>query len=695
MTEKRNALPARGLRIGVDTGGTFTDICLYDPASGTLQVWKISSSNADPSEAIVAGIREVLQVSGQPAGDVAYVGHGTTVATNALIEGRTARTALLTTAGFRDVVEIGRQTRPTLYDLQVRKVTPLASRDLRLELDERVRFDGSVAKALNPRQVLERVAQLEAAGVEAVAVGFLFSHLAPEHEATVAKILEERLPNVFVSTSHQVAAEYREFERFSTTLVNAALGPVMRDYLGRLQPRLAALGVAAAPRLTQSNGGIISASHAAQYPVKTVLSGPAAGVMGAVEVSRAAGIGDIITFDMGGTSSDVSLTRNGAASLSTRASVHGHPLKVPQLDIHAVGAGGGSIARVDAGGLLKVGPASAGAWPGPVCYGQGNLEPTVTDANVVLQVLNPTHLLGGRMPINRGQAIEAIDRLAQSLGMDLFETAQGILSVVTANMAKAIRVISIERGHDPRDFVLMAFGGAGPLHAARLARELEIRRVLVPRNPGILCAMGLLLSDARTHFAKGCLLRLDEAGGAALEQGFDGLEQQASDWFEQEAIAVEARQVKRFVDARYAGQAHELLIESPPGPIAADWLARVRQAFELEHRQIYGFDAANEPIHVIAMRVEATGKVDKAVLVEQPLASGDVAEARVGQREVWYPQVRGFVATPIYDRERLGAGHSLNGPAIIEQMDSTTLVLEGQRATVDRYLNILIEEQGE
>lgn len=695
MTGKDIASAVRGLRVGVDTGGTFTDICLYDPASGTLRVWKISSSNADPSEAIVAGIREVLEVSGKAAADVTYVGHGTTVATNALIEGRTARTALLTTAGFRDVVEIGRQTRPTLYDLQVRKVTPLASRDLRLELDERVRFDGSVAKALNPRQVLERAAQLEAQGVEAVAVGFLFSHLAPEHEATVARLLEERLPGVFISTSHQVAAEYREFERFSTTLVNAALGPVMRDYLGRLQPRLLQLGVSAAPRLTQSNGGIISASHAAEYPVKTVLSGPAAGVMGAVEVARSTGIGDIITFDMGGTSSDVSLTRQGAPSLSTRASVHGHPLKVPQLDIHAVGAGGGSIARVDAGGLLKVGPASAGAFPGPVCYGQGNQQPTVTDANVVLQVLNPTHLLGGRMPIDRGLAVEAVDRLAQSLGMGLYETAQGILSVVTANMAKAIRVISIERGHDPRDFVLMAFGGAGPLHAARLARELEIRRVLVPRSPGILCAMGLLLSDARSHFAKGCLLRLDDAGAPALEQGFAGLEQQALVWFEQETIAAPAQEVKRFVDARYAGQAHELLIEAPAGPIDGDWLTRVRQVFEREHRQIYGFDATNEPIHVIAMRVEATGKVDKAVLAEYAPAAGAAADARSGEREVWYPEAAGFVATPVYDRERLGAGHWLEGPAIIEQMDSTTLVLEGQRATVDRYLNILIEEQGE
>lgn len=694
MTYINSPVRGQNLRIGVDTGGTFTDICLYDPLSRSLQVWKISSSNADPSEAIIAGIAEVLEVSGQGGADVAYVGHGTTVATNALIEGRTARTALLTTRGFRDVVEIGRQTRPALYDLQVRKVTPLATRDLRLELDERVRFDGSVLKAPERQQILERIERLKAEGVQAVAVGLLFSHLRPEHEAEVAATIAEHLPDVFVSTSHKVAAEYREYERFSTTLVNAALGPVMRAYLGRLQPRLRTLGITCAPRLTQSNGGIISASHAAEYPVKTVLSGPAAGVVGAVEIARAAGVGDIITFDMGGTSSDVALTRQGAPSLATRASVHGHPLKVPQLDIHAVGAGGGSIARVDAGGLLKVGPASAGAKPGPVCYDLGNQEPTVTDANVVLQILNPEHLLGGRMSIDRSLALEAIGRLARSLDMDLFETAQGILSVVTANMAKAIRVISIERGHDPRDFVLMAFGGAGPLHAARLARELEIRRVLVPRNPGILCAMGLLLSDARTHFAKGCLLRLESVDHAALATHFQVLEQKAQAWFDGEGIGAGQRQVKRLVDARYAGQAHELLIEGPAGEINESWLVQVRETFEREHRQVYGFDAGDEPIHLVALRIEASGEVDKAVLAQQPLATGTAETARSGERDVWYPETCGFVSTPLYDRERLGHGHSLNGPAIIEQMDSTTLVLEGQRATVDAYLNILIEEQG-
>jgi N-methylhydantoinase A len=686
------AVSSRGLRVGVDTGGTFTDVCLYDPASGALSVWKLSSTPQDPSEAIAAGIAQALDAAGRGGQDIAYVGHGTTVATNALIQGRVARTGMLTTAGFRDVIEIRRQMRPALYDLQVDKPQPVAKRDLRLEIPERLRFDGSVVRPLDGAALRHAVRRLREEGVQSVAVCFLYAHLNPAHEAAALSVLAEELPGVFVCASHQVAPEYREYERFSTTAVNAALGPVMRGYLGRLAPRLSDLGIAPLPHLTQSNGGVISAGVAAAHPVRTVLSGPAAGVMGAMAIANAAGIGDIITFDMGGTSTDVALIADGRPNMSMAAEVHGHPLKVPMLDIHTVGAGGGSIARVDAGGHLKVGPQSAGAVPGPVCYGRGNTEPTVTDANVVLQVQNPAHLLGGRMAIDQGAARAAINGLAEKLSLDVMRTAQGILSVVTANMAKAIRVISVERGHDPRDHVLMAFGGAGPVHAARLARELGIRRVLVPRNPGILCAMGLLLTDLRIHLSAGRLAPLDATGLPALTEGFGALEAQAGAWFAQEGIATADRGLSRGVDMRYAGQAHELTVACPAGALDDTALAALRAGFEAAHSQVYGYIAPEEPIRLVALRLEATGRVPKAALAQHAPAATPAESTRIGTREVWLPETGGFTPCPVHDRDRLGPGHRLAGPAIVEQMDSTTLVLPGQVATVDPWLNLMVEE---
>jgi N-methylhydantoinase A len=683
---------AAALRIGVDTGGTFTDICLYDPGSGRLLVWKLASTAHDPSEAIAAGIVQGLDAAECRGADVGYVGHGTTVATNALIQGRMARAGMLTTAGFRDAIEIRRQMRPALYDLQVQKPAPPASRDLRLEVAERVRFDGSIAVPLDHDAVRRAALHLAEAGVAAVAICFLFAHLAPAHEAEARRIVAEELPDAFITTSHEVAPEYREHERFSTTAVNAALGPVMQDYLLRLVPRLQAAGIAAAPHLTQSNGGVISARAASRQPVRTVLSGPAAGVMGAIAVGAAATMNDLITFDMGGTSTDVALIDDGRPQVATDAELHGHALKVPMLDIHTVGAGGGSIARVDAGGHLKVGPASAGASPGPVCYGLGNEEPTVTDANVVLGIQNPVHLLDGRMRIDRARAEAAIARLAARLGLGTMETAQGILAVVTANMARAIRVISVERGHDPRDYVLMAFGGAGPVHAARLARELEIRRVLVPRNPGILCAMGLLLTDLRTSFAAGRMAPLAPGSLDVLALGFAALEAEAEAWFGAEAIAPPDRTLSRVIDMRYDGQAHELAVPCPPGPFDEATLAVLRERFEAAHRYVYGYVSPEEPIRVVALRLDATGRVPKLPLPAHPPATTAPSAALIGERAAWLPEAGGSVTCPVYDRALLAPSHRIAGPAIVEQMDSTTLVLPGQAATVDPWLNLVIEE---
>jgi N-methylhydantoinase A len=683
-------------RVGVDSGGTFTDICLFDEDQGRVEVWKVSSTPDDPSRGIAQGVEEGMRRvlpdgAAAPAAAVSYFGHGTTVATNALIQHRGVRTGLVTTDGFRDLLEIGRQKRPDLYDLFVDKPPTLVSRDLRFEVRERVRHTGEVETRLDEDAVRAAARKLRDAGVSAVAVCFLYSFVSPAHERRAKQILLEELPDAFVCASHEIAPEFREFERLSTAVVNAYLGPVMRSYINRLAPRLAALGMTVPPHLTQSNGGVIGFETAAAMPVRTVLSGPSTGVVGAQAVGRAAGFPDIINFDMGGTSTDVALLQGGHARLASEATVHGYPLKAPMLDIHTVGAGGGSIAFVDSGGLLMVGPRSAGADPGPVCYDRGNQEPTVTDANVVLQTLNPTHLLGGRMPVRQDLAKAAIGKLADRLRLGVMETAQGIIAVVTANMARAIRVISVQRGHDPRDYTLMAFGGAGPLHAARLARELEIKRVLVPRNPGILCAMGLLLTDLRADFAATRLLPLEPAILPEIEIALAALAAQADAWFAHEGIAPADRRLARTVDMRYAGQNYELAVPLPDGPATAETLTRLAEGFFEIHRRLYGFVADDEPVQLVTFRAEATGLVSKATLTAHALEGPDATAAIREHRPVWLAEAAGFVPCPVYDRDRLRPGNQFAGPAIVEQMDATTVVLPGMTARVDQFLNLILD----
>jgi N-methylhydantoinase A len=706
-------------RIGVDSGGTFTDVCLFDDETGAVAVWKVASTPDDPSRGIAAGVAEAIERAGASAGGVAYFGHGTTVSTNALIQHKGARTGLITTDGFRDLLEIGRQKRPDLYDIQVDKPIVLVSRDLRLEVPERMRHDGTVEVPLDEQAVRAAVRQLRDAGVAAVAVCFLYGFVAEAHETIAARILAEEFPEAFSCVSHAVAPEFREFERMSTAVVNAYLGPVMQAYIRKLGDRLAGLGLTAVPHLTQSNGGVIGFEQAAALPVRTVLSGPSTGVVGAREAGRQAGFSELITFDMGGTSSDVALLSGGECRLTSEAVVHGYPIKAPMLDIHTVGAGGGSIAFVDSGGLLKVGPRSAGADPGPVCYGLGATEPTVTDANVVLGTLNPAFLLGGRMAVRHDLAVAAVARLAERLGLDVMATAQGIVSVVTANMARALRVISVQRGYDPRDYTLVAFGGAGPLHAARLARELEIGRVLVPVSPGILCAMGLLLTDLRTDFALTRLTTLSDAAWPVLNQAFAVLTARANAWFDAEGIPPSARRIVRTIDMRYAGQNYELPIpwaggvasstpceavsdtekdrESAPAraegerAAASGGLQPLAAAFATAHQRLYGFAAEDEPVQLVTFRVEASAVVPKATFVSYPDAGPDATRAVTARRQVWLPEAGGFVDCPIYDRILLRAGNLIAGPAVVEQMDATTIVLPGMTARVEPYLNLILE----
>lgn len=678
-------------RIGVDSGGTFTDVCMFDDTTGQLKIWKVPSTPADPSLGIANGVIEGLRTVDAQAGEIGFLGHGTTVATNALIELRGVKSGLIVTDGFRDLLEIGRQKRPSLYDMNAEKPQTLVARDLRIEVTERLRANGEVELALEEDAIRAAVRKFAGADVKAVAICFIYGFLNTAHERRALEIVQEMLPDVFVSASHQVAPEFREYERLSTTVVNAYLGPIMQRYIQRLQTRLDELGLRVAPQLTQSNGGVIGFGTAAELPVRTVLSGPSTGVVAAQEIGRLAGYENVITFDVGGTSSDVALLRGGHCALTGEATVHGYPIKAPMLDIHTVGAGGGSIAHVDSGGLLKVGPRSAGADPGPVCYGRGNTEPTVTDANIVLQTLNPVEILGGRMKVRRDLALDAMQRLADQLGIGVMETAQGIVSVVTANMAKAIRVISVQRGHDPRDYALMAFGGAGPLHAARLAQELDMTRIIVPLTPGALCALGLLLTDLRSDFALSRVLPLGPASLYALEQGFDALDAQAQDWFAREDIAANDRSTTRTADMRYVGQNYELSVPVPPGPIGETTLSQLATGFEHAHRQRFGFIAEGETIQSVTLRVEATGRVNKAQLAAAPSSGPDAGAALIGHREVYMAETATFVDCPVYARDRLAAGNTFMGPAIVEQMDATTVVLPDMRATVDPYLNLILE----
>jgi N-methylhydantoinase A len=705
-------------RIGVDSGGTFTDICLFEEETGRIAVWKVASTPKDPSLALEQGVSDGLAREGAKAEEVAFFSHGTTVATNALIERRVARTGLLTSEGFRDLLEIGRQKRPQLYDLQSDKPPVLVPRHRRREVRERLRHDGATLVALDEKAVREAAQGLKAEAVAAVAICFLYSFVEPRHEKTALGILAEELPGVFLSASHEVAPEFREFERLSTTVVNAALGPIMAAYIEAAERRLKALGIAGPPHMTQSNGGVIGFDGAARLPVRTVLSGPSTGVVGARVVGRLAGaqpVGDIpagrsaasrgsrsgrmarglITFDMGGTSTDVALIPAGAGSdgeapLAGETVVHGYPLQAPMLDIHTIGAGGGSIAFVDRGGLLKVGPESAGADPGPVCYDRGNREPTVTDANVVLQTLNPRSLLGGRMKVRQDLARKAIDRLAKTLGMEALATADGILRVVSANMARAIRVISVERGHDPRDYMLLAFGGAGPLHAARLARELEIGRILVPRHPGILCAMGLLLTDLRADFSATRRLPLSPSVLGEIERVFAELSARAEAWFLSEGVPASSRRRRLAVDMRYAGQNYELSVPLPAGRIEEARIEKLAQGFAAAHRRRYGFVAEEETIELVTFRLEARGIVPKAALRPESLKGEDASAALLGDREVWLEEKGGFCRSLVYDRERLEPGNLIIGPAIIEQMDATTLVLPEMTARVDPYRTLFL-----
>jgi N-methylhydantoinase A len=677
--------------IGVDVGGTFTDLTLVDIADQTAYVHKVLSTPSDPSEAIMAGIATLLARVNVSHEQVDYLAHGTTVATNALIEKKGAKTGLLVTAGFRDLLEIGRQMRPSLYDLHREKPVPLVPGHLRKETPERVYADGTVRTPLDLDATYQAIEELRQAGVEAIAVCFLFSYLNPQHEQRVVDELRGLMPNTFVSASHEIVPEFREFPRLSTTVLNAYLGPVMQRYLENFQAAVHDAGIARTPFVTQSNGGILSIRETTRAPVRTALSGPSAGVVGAAHIGMLSGFDNLISLDMGGTSADISLIYEGTPLSSVERSVEGWPSRIPMLDIVTIGAGGGSIAWIDDGGALKVGPQSAGANPGPVCYGFGGTAPTVTDANVVLGRINPQAIVGGAMRIDAEAAATAIrTQICDQTGLSLLDAASGIVDVVNANMVRATRLVSVERGYDPRDFTLMAFGGAGPLHAVAVAQELDIPRVLVPPSPGTLCSLGLLVTDIRTDHVRSLSLVPGLDTLPQIVALFDALDEEGQRVLDQESIPAEKRRFLRWIDARYQRQNYELAIPVVLDELTEQHLPLLLQRFHDEHLRLYDYVRPEAPVEFVNYRLTAIGELPKAPIPTYSPRANGIPEP-YHTRQVFFKEEQGFVACPLFERDQLMAKDRLSGPFIVEQLDSTTLVPPDLACKVDMYGNVLIE----
>lgn len=675
--------------VGIDTGGTFTDLVAVELGRGRYHYHKVPTLTADPARGILEGIAELLDGNGLARGNVQFLVLGTTLATNAVLEGKWARTGVLTTAGFRDVLELARQRRPHYFNLDIPKPMPPAPRDCRMEVRERIAHDGAEVTALDEADVRAGVAALKKKGVEAVAICFMHAYANPQHEARAKALVAKLWPDVYLCASSDVLAEFREFERFATATVNASLMPVMDRYLERFERGVATLGITNAPRVMQSNGGAVSPGAVRRTPVNTFFSGPAGGVIGAVGLGAALGLPDLITFDMGGTSTDVCLIRGGRAATKSERAMGGFPVRTRTLDIHTIGAGGGSIAWRDAGGLLKVGPQSAGATPGPAAYGRGGTRATVTDANVVLGRLNQTTLLGGRMAVHADRARAVIDELARELGVSRTRAAAGVLEIINVNMMGAVRVISVEQGEDPRDFSLVAFGGAGPLHAADVACAMGMRKVLVPPHPGLLSATGLLHAEVRADFSLTRLVRADASGLKSLNAGFRELASRGRKWLADEGE--NAGTFQWFADLRYLGQNYELSLELGADRLEARALGKLASAFHERHLSAYGYDLREQPLEVVNLRLVVRGERRELAPERPKLARGALAQARTQTRKVWFAQ-EGHVLTPVYDRSLLPARCRITGPAIIEQMDTTTVVPPGAEVRHDElgYLHMTL-----
>jgi N-methylhydantoinase A len=665
--------------VGVDIGGTFTDFMLYDTESGAVHVHKVHSTPDDPGRAMVSGLLDLCGQAGIEPANVDAVFHGTTVATNAVLEHRGAEAGMLTTRGFRDIVHIGRHQRPQHYSIMQDipwQARPFVKRRHRHVASERIAPPtGEVLEALNEDEVRAAARALKAAGVESVAVCFLFSYLNPAHEQRAAEIVAEEIPGAFVTSSADIFPQFREFERFTTACMNAFVGPSTGRYLERLAGALTGEGVPGKLHVMMSNGGVASAETAAQKPVTLLLSGPAAGVLGGLWAGEATGRRRLITFDVGGTSADIGIvTERGISEASARDTwVAGYPLLVPMIDIHTIGAGGGSIAYVDEGGAFRVGPRSAGASPGPACYGQGGTEPTLTDANVVLGRIDPDRFLGGEMRLEREAAVSAVQRLADALGLSLLEAAEGIVTIANANMSGAIRSRTVQKGHDPREFALVAFGGGGPMQAAEVAETLDIPEVIVPPYPGITSAMGLLTSDLKYDQMRTVFMTEGAIDTERLDGELAGATEELRARLLEDGVAADEITVSAGLDCRYVGQGYELRVALPEGRFTTEALEEFHRLHELE----YGH-AFRDPIEIVNLRVTASGSRPR---VERLPAGGNGGDPLLGEGE----SVFGRAAHPTryYERSLLAAGVAIEGAAVVFQRDTTTVVPPGWTARAD------------
>ncbi len=676
--------------VGIDTGGTFTDITLLDPATGRVWNAKTPSTPDDPSRGFGNGIVEVLKTAGLEGADVARVLHGTTIATNLILEGKGAPAALITTAGFKYVIEIGRQDVPRRASLfaWVKPKRPVPPEHV-FEVGGRIGPDGAELQPLDEAAVRAAVAAIRKEGIGSVAVVLLHSYANPAHERRVATILAELLPDALVSISSEVLPVFREYERSMTTILNASVMPVVSAYVARLDARIAEQGIAAPLLLMKSSGGVTSTRTVRRAPVETALSGPAAGAVGAAYVGASCGHKNLIGIDIGGTSADISLIHGGEPGLTTTGRVGNWPIGLPMIDIVTIGAGGGSIARVSDTGALIVGPQSAGAVPGPVCYRRGGVEPTVTDAHLALGHL-PPYLLGGRFALDVEAARAAIhDRVAAPLGMSVEAAARGILAIVDNNMVGAIRVVSVERGHDPRDFSLLPFGGAGPLHGGALARLLGMRTIVVPPGPGVLSALGLLVSNLKAEFTRTCLQKAGAFDASTVAGVFGQLDAEARAWLDAEDVPAEARRITWHASLRYQHQGFELFVPWAGRDVTEASAAATVTAFHRLHERLYTFAQEDTPVEIVTLRVDARGVFPAPALRELPPA-GPLEAARLGTQAVFFEA--GPVQAAIYARDRLGAGARIDGPAILTQLDATTLLLPGQSGVVDRFGNLIVEE---
>ncbi len=681
------------LRLAADVGGTFTDIAAFDEATGALRLGKTLTTPA----LLVDGIETGVGKSGASLAAARLVLHGTTVAINTILERSGARCGLLTTLGFRDIYEIGRVNRPESYNLFFKKHVPLIERALRREIRERLDAEGRVLLALDDEEVRAAAADLVAQGVEAIAILFLHSCRNPANERRAKEIIEADHPGLFVTASHELSQEYREFERTSTTAANAYIGPRVRRYLAEMETHLRAANFAGSLLIVQSTGGLFDVADAQRACIRMLESGPAAGVVGARVLCGAIGLDNAIAFDMGGTTAKAGVVHGGEVLMTGGALLGGYatglPVQMPMIDIQEVGTGGGSVAHVELGGGLRVGPDSAGAVPGPVCYGLGGEMPTVTDANLVLGRLGAERFLGGEMPLDTAAAARAIEtRIAGPLGLSLSAAADGILRVATTKMAHVVRWVTTERGLDAAAFALIAYGGAGPLHAAMVARELGIARVVIPPAPGHFSALGMLASDLRRDFVTTWFTPLAAAPFAAMAEIFAEMERQGHQAVERGGVALDAITAARAADMRYVGQEHAVTVALPAGLFAAEDRAGIKACFDAVHELRYGFSAPHEAAEIVSLRSSVTGVLDKPTL--ERIASGGAAppeEAQHGVRPVYFSEARGAVATPVYDRAALLAGNRIAGPAVIEEYASTTVLHPGDRLAVDGFGNLVID----